>query len=47
MWYALFWLSLILLVYIYAGYPALVRLAASLAPEPVRARDGDTPGYPC
>lgn len=43
MLYALFWMSLILLVYIYAGYPLLVRLAARLAPELVRAHDGETP----
>ncbi len=37
----LFWLSLLLLVYIYAGYPALAWLIGRLRPHPVRRAGGD------
>ena len=36
---ALFWFSLAVLLYIYAGYPALLRVLAWARPRPVRKRD--------
>ncbi|MFL1465508.1 glycosyltransferase family 2 protein [Marinobacter sp. HN1S83] len=39
----LFWLSLLLLMYIYAGYPLLARMLAAFRPIPVNREDGYRP----
>lgn len=38
-----FWLSLVLLLYVYLGYPLLVRFLSAFMPAPVRFDDGHTP----
>jgi cellulose synthase/poly-beta-1,6-N-acetylglucosamine synthase-like glycosyltransferase len=40
---ALFWISIALLVYVYIGYPVLVRLLSTLRPRPVRADASQKP----
>ena len=43
MLYALFWLSLLLLGYIYVGYPVLAKLMANYVAAPARKDDNETP----